>query len=53
MGNGMMIVVDKADAEAVLNALSVKSKIVGSIIEEKKIIIDSKGADTQKLIFEI
>ena len=53
MGNGMMIVVNKKDAEPILSALSVKAKIVGSIIEEKKIIIDSKGADTQKLIFEI
>ncbi len=53
MGNGMMIVVNKTDAESVLNALSVKAKIVGSIIEEKKIIIDSKGANAQKIIFDI
>ena len=53
MGNGMMIVVDKADADAVINALSVEAKIVGSIIKDKKIIIDSKGADSQKLIFNL
>ncbi len=53
MGNGMMIIVDKDDADKVLRALSVESKIVGSIIKDKKIIIDSKGADAQKLIFEL
>ncbi len=53
MGNGMMIVVDKTDADAVLNALSVEAKIVGTIIEDKKIIIDSKGANAQKLTFEL
>ena len=53
MGNGMMIVVDKEDADAVINALSVEAKIVGLIIKDEKIIIDSKGADAQKLIFEL
>ena len=53
MGNGMMIVVDNTDAEKILNALSVEAKIVGSIIKDKKIIIDSKGANSQKLIFDI
>lgn len=53
MGNGMMIVVDKTDADAALNALSVEAKIAGIIIEDKKIIIDSKGADAQKLTFEL
>ena len=53
MGNGMMIVVEKADAEKILNALSVEAKIVGSIIEDKTIIIDSKGANAQKLIFKL
>ena len=48
-----MIVVNKEDADAVLNALSVEAKIVGTIIKEKKIIIDSKGADAQKLIFDL
>ncbi|MDP8203622.1 MAG: phosphoribosylformylglycinamidine cyclo-ligase [Candidatus Tenebribacter mawsonii] len=53
MGNGMMIVVDAGDAESVLEALPLEAKIVGSVIEEKKIIIDSKGADAQKLIFKL
>ncbi len=53
MGNGMMLVVDKEDADIVLNALSCEAKIVGSIIEDKKIIINSKGANSQKLIFDI
>jgi len=53
MGNGMMIVVDEADADTVLNVLSIEAKIVGSIIKDKKIIIDSKGADAQKLVFEL
>ncbi|MDA3812769.1 MAG: phosphoribosylformylglycinamidine cyclo-ligase [Candidatus Cloacimonetes bacterium] len=53
MGNGMMIVVDKEDADAVINALSVEAKIVGSVIKDKTIIINSKGADVQKLIFEL
>ena len=53
MGNGMMIVIDKEDADMVLNALSCEAKIVGSVIEDKKIIISSKGANSQKLIFDI
>lgn len=53
MGNGMMLVVDPKDAEAVLENLSLEAKIVGKIISSKKIIIDSKGCDSQKLIFEI
>ncbi len=53
MGNGMMLVVDKDDADKVLRALSVEAKIVGSIIKDNNIIIDSKGADAQKLIFEL
>jgi len=53
MGNGMMIVVDNEDADAVVNALSVESKIVGSVIKDKKIMIASKSADAQKLIFKL
>ncbi|MEA2096509.1 MAG: phosphoribosylformylglycinamidine cyclo-ligase [Candidatus Cloacimonadota bacterium] len=53
MGNGMMIVVDKVDAEKILNALSIEAKIVGSIIKDKKMIINSKGANAQKLIFKL
>lgn len=53
MGNGMMIVIDKEDADMVLNALSCEAKIVGSIIKDKKIIINSKGANSQKLIFKL
>jgi len=53
MGNGMMFVVDKADAEAILKVLTIEAKIVGTIIEKNKIIINSKGSEAQKLVYEI
>jgi len=53
MGNGMMLVVNAENADSIVAALSVEAKIVGSIIKDKKIIIDSKGADSQKLIFDL
>jgi len=53
MGNGMMIVVDSGDAESVLEFLPLEAKIVGSVIKDKKIIINSLGAFPQKLEFEI
>jgi len=53
MGNGMMLVVSGEDADSVLEALTLEAKIVGIIIEEKKILIDTKGADAQKLIFKL
>jgi phosphoribosylaminoimidazole (AIR) synthetase len=53
MGNGMVIVVEKNNADKIVDALSVKAKIVGSVIEDKKIIINSLGAFPKKLEFEI
>lgn len=53
MGNGMMIVVNRSEAESIIEALSVEAKIVGSIINEKKITIHSKGADAQILVFNV
>ena len=53
MGNGMMLVVNGEEADSILEALTVEAKIVGSVIEEKKIIINSKGADAQKLVFNL
>ncbi len=53
MGNGMMLVVDADDAEAVLENLTVEAKIVGKIIPENKIVIDTKGCDPQRLSFDI
>ncbi|MDP8267476.1 MAG: phosphoribosylformylglycinamidine cyclo-ligase [Candidatus Tenebribacter davisii] len=53
MGNGMVIVVEKDDADKIVDALSVKAKIVGFVIEEKKIIINSLGAFPKKFEFEI
>jgi len=48
MGNGMMIVVDEKDEKQLLNLLALEAKCVGSIIKDKKIIIDSKGV-TEKI----
>ncbi|MDP8201501.1 MAG: phosphoribosylformylglycinamidine cyclo-ligase [Candidatus Tenebribacter burtonii] len=53
MGNGMVIVVEKDDADQIVDALSLKAKIVGSVIKDKKIIINSLGALPKKLEFEI
>lgn len=53
MGNGMMLVVAPADAEKVFEQLSLESQLVGEIIEEKKIILNSCGVYPQKLIFDL
>jgi len=53
MGNGMMIVVDKVEVNAVIDALSIEAQIVGSIIEDNKILINSKGVKAQKLVYKM
>ncbi|MBT4575767.1 MAG: phosphoribosylformylglycinamidine cyclo-ligase [Candidatus Cloacimonetes bacterium] len=53
MGNGMMLVVSAENADSIVAALSLEAKVVGSVIEEKKIIINSKGADAQRLVFNL
>ncbi|MCF7792400.1 MAG: phosphoribosylformylglycinamidine cyclo-ligase [Candidatus Cloacimonetes bacterium] len=53
MGNGMMIVVSPQDTKKVLEHLQIKSQVVGEIIEEKQIIIESCGAYSQDLKFDI
>ncbi len=53
MGNGMLLVVDTKDADQIIESIYVEAQIVGSIIEEKKITINSKGVDQEKLMFKI
>ncbi|MDO9578522.1 MAG: phosphoribosylformylglycinamidine cyclo-ligase [Candidatus Cloacimonadales bacterium] len=53
MGNGMMLVVAPEDVKKTLELLSLDAQLVGEIIEEKQIVIESCGAKPQKLIFKL
>ena len=51
MGNGMMLVVAPENSDKILEMLSVEAQIVGEIIEEKKIILDSKGMNQKTIVY--
>jgi phosphoribosylformylglycinamidine cyclo-ligase len=51
MGNGMMLVVAPEDVKQTLELLSLNSQIVGEIIIDKKIILNTRGADPKRLVF--
>jgi phosphoribosylformylglycinamidine cyclo-ligase len=51
MGNGMMLVATPGDVENILELLSIEAQVVGEIIEEKKIILNSKGLYNKIIIY--
>ena len=51
MGNGIMLVTAPEDVEKTLDLLSIKAQVVGEIVEEKKIILNSKGLNQKTIIF--
>ena len=51
MGNGMMLVAAPGNVEKTINMLSIEAQIVGEIIEEKKIILNSKGLLKKIIIY--
>ncbi len=51
MGNGMMLIVAPGDVKKVLDLLSIEAQVVGDIIEEKKIILNSKGLYQKTIIY--
>ena len=51
MGNGMMLVVAPEDVEKTLNLLSIEAQIVGEIIKENNIILNSKGLFNKIIIY--
>ena len=51
MGNGMMLVVAPRDVEKILELVSIEAQVVGEIIEEKKIILNSKGLNQKIIIY--
>jgi phosphoribosylformylglycinamidine cyclo-ligase len=53
MGNGMMLVVAPEDTKKTLELLSVNSQVVGEIISEKKIVLNTRGIDPKRLVFQI
>ena len=53
MGNGMMLVVAPEDAKKLLELLSLRSQVVGEIISEKKIILNTNGAVPERLIIKL
>jgi len=52
MGNGMMLVVAPEDTKKTLELLSLNSQVVGEIISERKIILNTRGADPKRLVFQ-
>ena len=53
MGNGMMLVVASEDVDVTLKSLSVNAQVVGEIIKEKIIIINTLGAFPGRFEFPI
>lgn len=53
MGNGMMLVVAAEDVKKTLELLSLDSQVVGEVISEKKIVLNTKGIDSKRLIFNL
>jgi len=53
MGNGMMLVVAPEDVDITLKSLSVNAQVVGEIIKEKQIIINTLGAFPGRFEFPI
>jgi phosphoribosylformylglycinamidine cyclo-ligase len=53
MGNGMMLVVAAEEAEEIVKELSLASKIVGEIVAEPEILIQTCGIDPQEIVFSI
>ena len=51
MGNGMMLVAAPGDIEKIFELLSIEAQVVGEIIEEKKIILKSKGLYQKTIIY--
>lgn len=51
MGNGMMLVTAPEDVEKTLDLFSIEAQVVGEIIEEKKIILNSKGLNQKTIIY--
>ncbi|MBC8416168.1 MAG: phosphoribosylformylglycinamidine cyclo-ligase [Candidatus Cloacimonetes bacterium] len=51
MGNGIMLVAAPGDVEKTLGLLSIEAQIVGEIIKEKKIILNSKGLNQKTIIY--
>jgi phosphoribosylformylglycinamidine cyclo-ligase len=51
MGNGMMLVTAPEDVEKTLDLLSIEAQVVGEIIEENKIILNSKGLNQKTIIY--
>ncbi len=51
MGNGIMLVTAPEDVEKTLDLLSIEAQVVGEIVEEKKIILNSKGLNQKTIIF--
>jgi len=52
MGNGMMLVVDPKDVDEILEQLSLDAQVVGEIIEERKIVLNTKGFDPKRIIVQ-
>lgn len=55
-GNGMLLVVPADEAEAMIKNITkekYEAKICGSISEEAKIFIDTKGLDPQRLSYDV
>ena len=55
-GNGMLLVVPADEADAIIKdaaKLTYEAKVCGSIIEEAKIHIDTKGLDPKRLSYDV
>ncbi len=52
MGNGMMLVIAPDNVDFVLQNLDVEAKVAGEIMEDQKIIIQTKGNAPQTLIYQ-
>ncbi|MCF7919204.1 MAG: phosphoribosylformylglycinamidine cyclo-ligase [Candidatus Cloacimonetes bacterium] len=55
MGNGMLLVVDPADEIETLELIEkfgMKARLAGRIISERKVILQTRGLQPQKLVYE-